>query len=211
VQSTEEDAWRREAEIIRVLRLHGLDRAVAGAILGVGASLRERTRRRATEFAALLDASTGSPVGSVLGGVADEVDIRPHLRALRAGRSYVQVHSHPASTAFSDADALMLVRYPSVHLSCVVGLDGTWYVLGRERGSSLPDPSALYSVYHAAMNSKVGRYRHLARSGRLTPREADRALSHAVWEQIAPGLGLRYDRVEPEGDPHGGPPALADL
>ena len=79
----------------------------------------------------MLDAETGRHIGKVLSGQEDGVNIRPHLEALTLGRRHVQVHSHPGSSAFSDADAAILRYWPDIHAVVVVGVDGGWYALSR--------------------------------------------------------------------------------
>jgi hypothetical protein len=109
------------------------------------------------------------------------------------GRRYFTLHTHRVSTSFSDADALVLVENPLLRAVGVIGADGTWYFLSRGRGR--PAGEAVVRAFTAAAIALSRTYLVLMRSGALAREEALRAFSHAIWERVAPPLGLRYDRI----------------
>jgi hypothetical protein len=182
--------------VVALLRDHGLRSSTARAVAQVGEDLRVRTERQGSEFAALLAVGTGALVGPVLGGQPAEVPVGGQLQAMQAGRRYIHLHTHPPpSAAFSDADVGMLVTYAGLRTMAVIGVDRTWYVLSKVPGQTLrAEVEQGFTVQVAALAPK---YARLIRSGALSVAEAWRLHTHEVWEQLAPRLGLRYDRVEP--------------
>jgi hypothetical protein len=125
--------------VVALLRRHGVGTQAAGTTTRVGQSLRQRMGEADIELAALIDHATGTQVGAVLRGSVDRVNLRPHLEALQPGRRYVQVHTHPASSSFSDNDLLILLAYIEIRTMVVVGRDGTWYFLSKMRGRPTVD------------------------------------------------------------------------
>jgi hypothetical protein len=118
---------------------------------------------------------------------------------MRPGRRFVALHTHPASSSFSDADAATFLVHSSLSAMAAVGVDGTWYVLSKPPGVVLAPPEQAFRQFHEALAQLLPWYRAQVQSGRLPPREAWRAHSHEAWQTVAPELGLRYSRVEPIG------------
>ena len=157
-----------------------------------------RTGQHGTEFAALLATGTGALVGPVVGGQPDAVPVGGQLQAMRAGRRYVHLHTHPApSAAFSDADVGMLVAYACLRTAAVIGVDSTWYVLSKVPGRAPALRAEVEQRFAVQVAALVPKYARLIRSGALSAAEAWRLHTHEVWQRLAPGLGLRYDRLEP--------------
>lgn len=88
----------------------------------------------------MLDAESGFKAGLTLSGQAHQIDIRSQVAACRPGRSYVHIHTHPSSGAFSDADVRVLLTNRELLAIVAVGLDGRWYVMSRSVGVTSPDP-----------------------------------------------------------------------
>jgi hypothetical protein len=141
------------------------------------------------------DLDTGLPVGGVVQGTDTMTDIRPHLAAMQAGRRYVQVHTHPRSSALSAQDAILFGSYPALGVS-VVGLDGTWYVLSKPAGAALV-PALVGQRYRQEVAARTPAYQARVQAGELDPQAAWRDHTHQAWLATAPQVGLRYDRVEP--------------
>jgi hypothetical protein len=188
------------SEVLAALQRHGFSEPVAQLVWAVGADLRERTQRDGVEFAAMLEADTGEPLGEVLGGGEQVVDARPHFRAMLAGRRYVQIHSHPSSSAFSRQDALILTSFPELRASVVIGLDGTWYVLSRTDANASILPELVSVRFQGRFAALWPTYRALVQTQLVPASEAWRAHSHDIWTHIGPELGLRYDRIEAGGE-----------
>lgn len=77
-----------------------------------------------------------------------------------------------------------------------IGADGTWYLTSLAPGATPPAIHQLEAQYDATTKALAPTYRALVRLGTFTSEAAWRELTHLTWERIAPGLGLRYDRVE---------------
>lgn len=148
----------------------------------------------------MLDAETGAVVGAELSGTERGVDIRPHLEVLPKGRRYVQVHTHPRSTAFPDVDAVLLVQHAGLDVMLVIGLDGTWYVLSKHPED--PPPATrqaaeqVYAAFWAEIGQLVPGFECQPRASSLPADEARKQLTHALWERVAGRHGLRYDRFQ---------------
>jgi proteasome lid subunit RPN8/RPN11 len=170
-------------DVISALRRHGISGAVAAILWTAAADLRRRTRRRGIEHAVTLDAATGQPVGPMLTGSRSSTDLTLHLRALRPGHEYIQLHTHPGSTSFSDLDVRLLAEYPAIHAMIVVGENGTWYVISRQPGISILDSRAVFYDF----------VRELQRLGQDQIPAAARP--HQATERIAANYGLLYDRL----------------
>ena len=180
------DRTPERSAVVAVLRTHGLSGHAISQIWGLSREMRSRTRRRGIEYAATVNAETGTTVGTVLSGGENAVDLRPHLTALVRGRRYVQFHTHPGSTSFSDLDVAMLLSWEQMSAIVVVGVDGTWYALSRLGEDTTSARDEAIDTFLIEFD------RRRAAPSNLTLRE----LTHQVWLTIAEGLGLRYDRVQ---------------
>ncbi len=104
---------------------HGLNAQAAAALILWGERLRARTERHGVEFAVSFDADSGARLRGVLRGDVRGVEVEPHLRAMRPGRRYVVLHTHPTSSSFSDADAATFLVHGGLSAMAAVGVDGT--------------------------------------------------------------------------------------
>ncbi len=111
----------------------------------------------------------------------------------------VGVHTHPGSSSFSDVDGGLLANAPLLAAMVVAGADGTWYVLSVEPGSAPPAKEEVKARYQEVFDHLAPTYAALSYSGSLSKERAWQDLTHDLWDAIAPGLGLRYDRVTPTG------------
>lgn len=176
------DRTPERSAVIAVLRRHGLSGDAISQIWGLSREMRSRTRRRGLEHAAMVNVETGTTVGRVISGEEDAVDLRLHVAAIVRDRRYVQFHTHPGNTSFSDADVAVLLSWDQIQ---AVGVDGTWYALSRVDGPKTPARKAADAF--------------LSEFNRLRDAHPDlplRELTHQIWLTIADRLGLRYDRVQ---------------
>ena len=182
--------------MLAALERHGLSAAAAQALWRWGVALRDQTLRTKREYGAFVDAESGELFGDVLGGTGDEFEAGSLLRALRPDRRYATVHTHPEGGSFSPVDAAVLVAHaPLLRVVAAVGAQGNWYMLSVAPGGVPPDPVEIRPAYRLAFGLLAPTYSALVQEGALTRRVAQRAHTHAVWERLAPTMGLRYDRV----------------
>jgi hypothetical protein len=151
--------------------------------------------RTGAEHAAAFDADTALPVGPLRVGNAAEVDVTDQLSMMRRDGRYVMLHTHRASTAFSDRDVEVLLENPAVRVIGALGHDGTWHLLSKRIDGAVASRAAGATAFAAAMRQLAPHYLAVVRSGRMAREAALRHLLHEVWRVIAPPLGLRYDRV----------------
>lgn len=125
------------------------------------------------------------PVGTIISGGEDSVDLRRHIAAFVNGRRYVQFHTHPGNSSFSDADVAVPLSWEQIHAMVVVGIDGAWYAssrLGASRTTAIGAAEAFLGEFD-----------------RLGDEQSDlnlRERTHQVWVTIAGKGALRYDRVQ---------------
>ncbi len=184
-------------EIIALLRAHGAPPEAAHRIARAGELLRKRSVRLGVEVAALLDLETGRPSGPSLEGTEAHVDLAPQLRGLQPGRRYLQLHTHPRNSSFSDDDLRILLRHPELRTMAVVGQTGGWYLLSKRRGRptvTIEEATALWDIYYADAAEPNER---LIAAGQLTPEAALAQEVHETMRRLAPEIGLRYDYLEP--------------
>lgn len=172
------------ADVVRILRAHGLSGAASAQLWQLSRRMRSATRRRGLEHAAMVDAETGDLVGSIITGQEDAVDLYPHLSMLAPAHCYAQFHAHPGSTSFSDVDAFAFLSWDRITAIVVVGVDGTWYALSRFPGG-VASPVAVADAFLIELD------RTRASFSDVSLRER----THRVWSRIARDLGPRYDRV----------------
>lgn len=133
----------------------------------------------------MLNMETGISVGEVISGGEDAVDLRRHVAAFVRDRRYVQFHTHPGSTSFSDADVAVLLSWEQIQVMVVVSVDGTWYALSR-LGEATASAREAADAFLIEFDQQKGEQPDLPL----------RELTHRTWLAIADGLGLRYDRVQ---------------
>lgn len=189
--------WPGDA-LSAALRRHGLSRRAATEARRLGEELRHATVATGDEFGGALDAATGVRVGDAVRGTPEGVHLGPIYARMVPGRRYAVAHTHPANSSFSPEDGVILVvRAVETKVMLLVGGDGTWYALSRTPAALLPEPARLVAVWEEAADRLDGEFEALVAAGAVTPEAAWRQQSHRIWLGIAPGLGLRYDRVEP--------------
>lgn len=173
--------------VSRVLRNHGLSGVAIARLWQLSRSMRRDSRRRGIEYAAMVDASTGETVGSVITGRPHSGDLLPHLLALISGHRYVQIHTHPGSSSFSDLDIALLLSWEKIQTMVVIGVDGTWCVLSQVRSPRV-----------APVDAAEAFLTELDRIGAEDPDCPLQEQTHMVWLHIAQNLGMQYDRVQKE-------------
>ena len=179
-----------------VLQQHGASRTAAEAVKTLGDELRARTFERTIEFAAMIDAVSGMPVGVIESGSENQVEITSHIRAMMPGHRYIQLHTHLLGSSFSDADGALLVAVRELQMLVVTDVDEVWYVLSKSPRGTVAAEFDVFDAYHREALALRPRYLDLIDSGIMSRDDARRDLSHQVWRRIAPRLGLGYDRVE---------------
>lgn len=172
----------------------------AQMIRKVGEAIRQDTAREGVEFAAMVDVESGAELGARLRGVEDGVIIAPHLEAMVPGRRYVQIHTHPASSAFSPQDAAILVQRNGVAAIHVVGEDGTRYLLSKRANGELPSIVKLTNTYTDEVYRLMDKYRPRVQPGELDQKMAWKEHTHEVWTRIAGRLNLIYERWGEHGE-----------
>jgi len=189
----------------QLMRAHHLNSDAIETIVASIAEIRRRTRVD-REWAAVVRIDTGKRIGPFVKGSAIRTDISKHLEMLVLGRAYVQIHSHPLSESFSPQDAVTLHGSACFKTMIVIGLDGTLYVMTKDRGHPQPrldegDTSffdELVDTIAGALNALQPKYDGLVAERQLSEAAARRLHTHEAWEQVAPQLRFRYDRLEPE-------------
>ena len=182
--------------VIATLERHRVPPAGAQACRDRGVALREATFRRKVEHGVLLDADTGGQVGGTVTGTAEQVDAEQLLRAMRPGRRYVFVHTHPLGYSFTPLDvAVLAAHWPQLCAVVAVGGQGVWYIASVLPGYSAPAPEDVRTAFRNELPGVAPAYQARVQAGELTRKEAQRQITHDVWERIAPDLDLRYDRV----------------
>jgi len=182
--------------VIQQLREYGLATPVAHQIAQLGETLRARTQESGTEFAVMVDADSGVRIGDILGGGTNQIDISAHTGAMRPGRRYIHLHTHPRSSSFSDTDLGTMVTNRQIHTMVVVGADSTWYLVARTATTPPVLPSALYQVWQEAARALHPQYNLIVTRGTMTPGAAVREYSHVILEIVASQFDFRYTRVE---------------
>jgi hypothetical protein len=122
--------------------------------------------------------------------------IGPQLQRMQPDHHYVALHTHRVGSSFSPDDALVLVMNSPIRMIAVVAMDGTWYLLSKLRHQTAPSGAEVLGRFRAAAAALSSRYLASVHAGTVSREDALRAFSHAIWQQIAPDLGLRYDRVD---------------
>jgi hypothetical protein len=187
----------RSPAVVALLRSHGSSVQAARNTAQIGKDLRQRMGQTAIEFAALIDATSGQQMGEVLLGSVNQVHLRPHLTALQPGRRYVHVHTHPASSSFSDDDLAILLHHVEVRTIVVVGRDDTWYFLSKLRGRTTVDADTGRALWNVCFAEIASPDHALIAQGVLSSSEALRREVHETMTSLAPEIGLRYDHLEP--------------
>ena len=193
----------------RMLTSHGVSERTQRTLREIGAELRQRSASTGDERAAMVSNRTGRRLGRILRGEPNRVDISPHIAAMVPDHPYVQLHTHPgsASASFSERDAFNVVGVPGIEVMVVVGVDGAWYVLSRADDFAVPESERnrqrrLLEVFNAFwnhLNALKPSHDERVNTGEFDDAQARHALTHEVWVLIAPGLRLRYDRVDAPG------------
>ena len=115
---------------------------------------------------------------------------------MEPGRRYVNLHTHVRGTAPSDADGAQLALVESLVALVVWGANDVRYVTSRVPRHAVASADFIGAAYDAERRGCIGEYRQLVRSMR-SERRAAVEITHRIWERIAPGVGLRYDRFMP--------------
>ena len=180
-----------------LLRRHGLSRTAARCVERLGRTFLPGTRRRGVEYAALVDIA-GRPLGDPVTGRIDETDLRPLFRRISdPAAQYVQVHSHPTSTAFSDRDGLVLLDHAALTVMAVIGADGTWFVLSKGPTAGAQGRQSLERLFGAFWDEFERLQPHFAGLVSAAGKDdawARRLLIHAIWAGFPGAPGYAAER-----------------
>jgi hypothetical protein len=183
-------------ELLALLRAHGLSAAVAARVAAVGATLRQRSAQTGVEVSTTLDLATGRPIGPTLTGELDHVIFSSQFAAFQPGHRYVQLHTHPGNSSFSDYDLGMLLEHGALRTLAVVTEDSHWYLLSKRPGRRLASPGVAQARWLQVFRELAYRDEPLIAQGRLTQHAALVREVHETMTRLAPELGLRYDDLE---------------
>jgi hypothetical protein len=145
----------------------------------------------------MIDAASGERLGAIIEGQHDTIDIQSHYAAMRPERRYVQLHTHPRSSAPGRADAAIVIRRAAIASVVVAGGDGSWYVLSKVPGAEPADVDTMRRRWVEVHDTLDRLYGPLVEAGVVDVEAAWRAETHEIWQRIAADLRLRYDRLEP--------------
>jgi len=177
-----------------LLQSLGVTEPVAAEIAAAGERLRRRMQRMTlpVEFGAMFDLATGHQIGTIATGIGKEVDVTAQLRQIRAGRSYLALHTHPGNTPFSLLDVKTFLENPTISAAAVVTLGGRWFVMSRRPDAQAnADVASLTLIARTYARLRPG-YKAAVDLGTMTEERALASLLHHVWLEIAGTLGLRY-------------------
>ena len=183
-----------ETSFIRLAQEHGISRDAAAIIEKIGEDIRQRTVRHGIEYAAMVDMDSGEMLGEILDGQQSAVDIGEHIRQMKPGKRYVQIHTHPRSSSFSPQDIMLLYRY-DIGAMAVFGADGRKYVMSKI-SDVIEDILEIKEAYDNEVQALHQKYVEQVLSGAMTQDEAWKEHSHEVWLNIAAKLGFKYSRLK---------------
>jgi hypothetical protein len=183
-----------ETSFTRLAQEHGISRNAAAIVEKIGEDIRQRTIRSGVEYAAMVDMESGEMLGEILGGQQSAVDIGEHIRQMKPGKKYVQIHTHPRSSSFSPQDIMLLYRY-DIGAMVVFGADGRKYVMSKV-SDVIEEILDIKEAYDKEVQALHQKYVELVLSGAMTEEEAWKEHSHEVWLNIAVKLGFKYSRLK---------------
>lgn len=183
--------------LVRELTRLGLSRNVAESVENVSELIRQKTIRNDVEYAAMIDAATGQRIGPIIDGEKNEADIGEHIRAMVSGREYIQLHTHPLSSSFSDADVFVMSANDGFKYMVVTGADGTQYILMKNPGAKYYTYQEIHNEYRIVRSLLHSKYANLVQTGQMSPEQAWKEHSHEIWERIASNFDFRYIRILP--------------
>jgi hypothetical protein len=113
-------------------------------------------------------------------------------------RGATLTHNHPGrvSTSFSLQD-IELASRAGVQEIRAVGRDGTVYRMQAGSGVDWPGVERIGYAKNGQIPIVKERLVAEVRAGRMTRAQANSDFNHQVWTDIAPRLGMRYERVAP--------------
>jgi hypothetical protein len=183
-------------ELLALLRSHGLTAAVAARVARAGVILHRRSVQEGVEIGTTLDLATGRPVGPTLAGEHDSVNFTSQFATFRPGHRYLQLHTHPGNSSFSDHDLGMLLAHTTLRTLVVVAEDRHWYLLSKRGGQALAAAGHAQARWLRVFFEIARLDEPRIARGELTRQEALVNEVHETMARLAPELGLRYDDLE---------------
>ena len=169
----------------------GLAKALTEAI--------EHGLKTGTECLLHIDKNTGKSVYSKVEGTINKVVYPQSLIEFlinAAPNSVIQVHNHPGSSSFSDADLKVMSYYNSISHIVVIGHDGRRYIAKVGQGSR-PTSKEISLEWKAAHDKHFNYFNNKVARGELRPEDAWKTHSHLIIEEVAEKFGWEYRRVMP--------------
>jgi hypothetical protein len=143
----------------------------------------------------MMDAGSGELVGDIIAGNQLSTDIRPHLLAMRPGRTYVQAHAHPRSMPPSDQDIALFMHEIQLRAMVIAGIDGSWHLLSGGPRGVRADPEAVIRAFDQELRALGSAYAARVSAGEMTADEANRAGRIEAAERLTRRLGVRYTHL----------------
>lgn len=187
---------RKESAYVRLAQEHGISQDAAESIERIGADLRQRTLDRGIEFAAMVDVRTGETLGRILDGEKSSVVLKEHIDQMDPNKNYVQIHTHPRSSSFSDMDVMLLHHNEGLHAMAVFGADGRSYLISKQLQDVIDDVYEIREAYEKERDALFPKYQQEVSAGNMTQDEAWKEHSHEIWVNIAERLGFKYSRLK---------------
>jgi hypothetical protein len=175
----------------------GLDDAAKPGIAQALSDALDHGVKTNTECLLTLDAKTGNTVYNKVAGTGSEVQFPQQLidfLSKAPARSVMLVHNHPSSSAFSDADVQMVVRFDSVNGMFISAHDGTKYYVGKLSNTGKIRESQVAAEYQRYITRYFKHYSDLVRTGKMTSAQAWNEHTHKIMEDLSSSLGLDYRR-----------------
>lgn len=146
-----------------------------------------------------ISANYGSEVFERLVGGKSSVNFTPELISFlenAAEGSVISIHNHPNSSSFSDADLSVLSKFKSIKYLCVIGHDGTRYLVKVGKGKR-PSYQELRDDYIKAEQKYFKYFYEKVMNNEMTEDEAWYEHSHLIVKDLAQKYNWEYRRVKP--------------
>jgi hypothetical protein len=119
-------------------------------------------------------------------------------------RGSISTHNHPGGRSFSAEDVIAGSMLDQAEIRVITPKKRIYRI--QPKSGKWPTPEAIRAAFQAEDAKVTSRLLRDVEKGKITIEEANLEHHHRVWERIAPGLGLVYERVdEKSGEKHLGP------
>ncbi len=108
------------------------------------------------------------------------IGIRPHLAQMVSGERYIQIHTHPKSTALSPGDLALFAEYSPIMVMAVAGRNGSWFVLSNGTPDRVQKPDHILALHEEAMEREDERLQARVASSEIIPTLPGSAMNSAA-------------------------------